>query len=36
MASHIVLTSHPRGAGSRQAPAVQWGAARARAREVQP
>ncbi|HOY02073.1 GTP cyclohydrolase II [Zoogloea sp.] len=32
MASHIVLTSHPRGAGSRQAPAVQWGAASARAR----
>ena len=32
MASHIVLTSHPRGAGSRQAPAVRWGATSATAR----
>ncbi len=32
MASHIVLTSHPRGTGSRQAPAVDWGAASARVR----
>ncbi len=32
MASHIVLTSHPRGAGSRQAPAIDWGATRAVAR----
>ena len=32
MASHIVLTSHPRGSGSRQAPAVDWGATSAVAR----
>jgi GTP cyclohydrolase II len=32
MASHIVLTSHPRGAGSRQAPAIDWGASSAVAR----
>ncbi len=32
MASHIVLTSHPRGSGSRQAPAVDWGASSAVAR----
>lgn len=29
MASHIVLTSHPRGPGSRPVPAVRWGAATA-------
>ena len=32
MASHIVLTSHPRGAGSRQAPGIDWGATSAVAR----
>ncbi|MCK6395993.1 GTP cyclohydrolase II [Zoogloea sp.] len=32
MASHIVLTSHPRSSGSRQAPAVDWGASSAVAR----
>ncbi len=32
MASHIVLTSHPRGAGGKQVSAVNWGAASAAAR----
>lgn len=32
MASHIVLTSHPRGSGGKQVSAVNWGAASAAAR----